>query len=208
MVIDSMHPSLRILALILLAVFIQFAGAFVLGIVGLVLLIPVLLLYRQLLRQMLKRSRWLFATMLLIFAFTTPGEYPVWWDWGIAPTYEGLRLGLLQSTRLAIMLAGLALLMGSTPRASMMAGIFPLLSPLRHVGISPERFTARLWLTLHYVEEAPLQLGKMRWSTLGQAEPEGAPVTAGRVQLMVPAFSSADWGIVLGTILLALWWLG
>ncbi len=110
---------------------------------------------------MVRRVRWLLISMILIFAFNTPGEYVPQWPFELAPTYEGLYAGLLQSARLCMMLAGLALLLATTNRENLMAGFFLLLYPLRLVKLNPERFAARLWLTLHYVDHAPpAQLGQ------------------------------------------------
>jgi energy-coupling factor transport system permease protein len=53
------------------------------------------------------------------------------------------------------MLAALSLLLATTSRAQIMAGIYQLLKPLQFFGVLPERFSARLWLTLHYVEHMP-----------------------------------------------------
>jgi energy-coupling factor transport system permease protein len=64
------------------------------------------------------------------------------------------------------MLSGLTILLGSTARASMMAGLYVLLLPLKSWGLAPERFAARLWLTLHYVETAPRDSGGSRWERL------------------------------------------
>lgn len=105
--------------------------------------------------RMLRRMRWLLISMVLIFAFNTPGEYLPQWPFELAPTYEGLHAGLLQAARLCMMLAGLALLLVTTNRENLMAGFFLLLYPLRFIKLHPERFAARLWLTLHYVDHAP-----------------------------------------------------
>ena len=103
--------------------------------------------------RMLRRLRWLLLSLLLIFAFNTPGEYLQPWPFDLAPTYEGVQAGLLQSARLCMMLAGLSLLLVTTSREQLMAGFFLLLYPLRYIKLNPERFAARLWLTLHYVEQ-------------------------------------------------------
>jgi energy-coupling factor transport system permease protein len=109
--------------------------------------------------RLLRRVRWLLLFLLLIFAFNTPGEYVKQWPLDVgqafAPTYEGLSAGLLQTAKLCIMLAGLALLLATTNRENLIAGFYLLASPLRIIKLSPERFAARLWLTLHYVEQAP-----------------------------------------------------
>lgn len=105
--------------------------------------------------RLLRRVRWLLLSLLLIYAFNTPGEYLRSWPFELAPTYEGLSAGLLQSAKICIMLAGLALLLATTNRESLIAGFYLLSTSLRVLKLNPERFAARLWLTLHYVEQAP-----------------------------------------------------
>lgn len=205
--IVRMHPSLRILALILLAVSVQFLHVVALLAIGIILFIIALLLHVSLLRRMLYRSRWLLFTLLLIFAFTTPGEYLEWWYFSIAPTYEGIFLGILQAGRLIIMLTGLSILLGTTQRDALMAGIFPLLSPLRRIGLSPERLTARLWLTIHYVEQAPTVTNGTALSGLEKFELSDLSAGAEHIHFSLPAFSRMDWTIVLATCLLSGAWL-
>ena len=106
---------------------------------------------------MLFRMRWLFVSMMLIYAFSTPGEYLAFLPMEFSITYEGLHEGLLQVSRLALMLAAIALLIATTLRADLIAGFYLLMRPLRLVGLAPERFAARLCLTLQYLEEAKAQ---------------------------------------------------
>lgn len=202
-----MHPTLRILALILLAVTIQFLEAPALMIVGGIVLAIALFFHAGLLRKMLHRSRWLLLTLLLIFAFTTPGEYLEWGNPKIAPTYEGISLGLLQAGRLAMMLAGLAILLGTTPRNALMAGIFLLLKPLRPIGISPEQFTARLWLTMHYVEQEPRKGKGKFWARLDNAALYDNAAAIECVRFTLPSFTHLDWAILVLTCLVSGWWL-
>jgi len=190
-----MHPSLRILLLMLLAMAVQFMGLYALAFSSAVLFAAAMYWHIGLLTRILLRSRWLLLTMLLVYAFTTPGEYLRGWD-AYAPTYEGIRQGLLQAVRLTIMLAGLALLLGTTPREEMMAGIYRLIRPLRRAGISVDRFTARLWLTMHYVETERPKSKAAFWERFESASnsEEGAGMDA--VRLNLPRFTRMDWGIV------------
>ncbi len=104
--------------------------------------------------KLLSRLRWISIFLLLIYSFNTPGEYIRFWPFEISPTYEGIENGLIQLIRIVIVLSGLSLLLATTSRETLMSGIYNLLKPLKLIGISPDRFTARLWLTLHYVEKA------------------------------------------------------
>jgi energy-coupling factor transport system permease protein len=101
----------------------------------------------------MKRMKWLFLSIFVIYAFGTPGEYIQFIPTGIAPTIEGCVLGLLQISKLLIALATLGILFSSSSKEQLMSGLHLLLSPLNILGINTNRFTARLFLTLDYVEE-------------------------------------------------------
>lgn len=100
-----------------------------------------------------RRMRWLFLSLLMIYAFGTPGELIPLFPVNFSPTFEGLQLGLLQIEKLLIALAALSLLLLSSSRAQMLLGIYMLLMPFKFLGLNIERFAARLMLTLDYVEE-------------------------------------------------------
>lgn len=147
-----MHPSLKLVLLMVLAIAVQSVELSGLALIGAFSIAMAVYWHIALLQKVLYRSRWLLATLLSVYAFTTPGEYLPGWE-SYALTYEGLQQGAIQAARLTIMLSGLALLLGTTPRAELMAGIYRLILPLDVFGMDPDRITARLWLTMHYVEE-------------------------------------------------------
>lgn len=105
--------------------------------------------------NLLRRMRWLVLFLLLVYAFNTPGEYVTQWPFDLAPTYEGIIAGFMQMARIGIMLAGVSLLLTTTTRDTLMTGFFLVLYPLKWIGLNPERLAVRLWLTLHYVDQAP-----------------------------------------------------
>lgn len=155
-----MHPSIKILCLLVFAIAVHVLGYGQLIAMSSLLVVCLFYCRAKGFLRMLRRLRWLLLSLLLIFAFNTPGEYLQPWPFDLAPTYEGVQAGLLQSFRLCMMLAGLSLLLVTTSREELMAGFFLLLYPLRYIKLSPERFAARLWLTLHYVEQATEINGK------------------------------------------------
>jgi energy-coupling factor transport system permease protein len=104
--------------------------------------------------------RWLFLSMLIIYAYTTPGEYLSRWPMDLAPSYEGLRDGCYQIARISLVLAGISILMATSTREKLMVGIYTLIKPLSILSLSPERFTARLYLTLQYIEKVKKQSAK------------------------------------------------
>jgi len=100
-----------------------------------------------------RRMRWLFLSLLLIYAFGTPGELIPLFPVNFSPTFEGLQLGWQQIEKLLIALAALSLLLISSSREQLLLGLYMLLIPFKFIGLNVERFAARLMLTLDYVEE-------------------------------------------------------
>jgi energy-coupling factor transporter transmembrane protein EcfT len=200
---EALHPSLKIILLVLLAAAVQHTGLYALALAGCVLMFLAARWHIELLRKLLFRSRWLLLTLFMIYAFTTPGEYLSGWEsYGL--TYEGLHQGALQAIRLIIMLAGLALLLGTTGRDALMAGIYGLISPLRVFKISPDRFTARLWLTLHYVELERPQHKLPFWQRFEQVSAQ-LPEQINHVRFEVPHFVLRDWLVLMAATGLVLW---
>ena len=100
----------------------------------------------------IKRFKWFFLVMMAIFAFNTPGEHIAFWPFIISPTYEGLIAGLAQTLRICVMLAAISLIIATNTRQQLISGFYFTFSPFKYLGLEVERFAARLWLTLHYVE--------------------------------------------------------
>jgi energy-coupling factor transport system permease protein len=148
----DLHPSLRISALVLMVVLLPSLKLNHLLFLGATLV--VMLLYFRISRffVMIRRMRWLFLSIFLIYAYTTPGQYLIGFPLEVAPTSEGLHAGLLQVSRIALVIAGVVVLMATSTREVLMVGIYSIIKPLSLIGISPERFTARLYLTLQYIE--------------------------------------------------------
>lgn len=90
--------------------------------------------------------------MFVIFVFNTPGQHiPNWPAWA-QPTYEGLVAGLKQFVRIATILAVLSLVLINNNKQQLISGLYFLIKPFAYLRLDVKRFSARLWLTLHYVE--------------------------------------------------------
>ncbi len=112
------------------------------------------------LRQLLRRTRWIMFSLLLIYAYTTAGQalIPTWGLW--SPTLEGLSDGVLQLSRLLAALSGLAILLHTVGRGALIAGLYQIFTPLQWLGIARDRLAVRLALTLQYAEAALLSENK------------------------------------------------
>lgn len=146
------HPSVLILLWVCLVISIQSLQTTGLLLAGFPLLALAYALSATRLITLLRRTRWIMLSLLLIYAYATPGV-AVWASLAqFSPTHEGLTNGLLQLCRLAFTLAGLAILLNLLPRQQLISGLYVLTYPLRYVGLSRERLAVRLALTLQYAE--------------------------------------------------------
>jgi energy-coupling factor transporter transmembrane protein EcfT len=151
-----MHPVIRIVSLIVLAVALGRGGLgeLVLGVLVLAALYLVLGV-RDLapLATMLRRLRWLLGSLLVIYLWFTPGER-LWEVLGVwSPTREGLQLGLLRVGLLLVLVSGVNLLLQCSRREELLAGVYWLAAPLRSVGVSRERLALRMVLVLETVPQ-------------------------------------------------------
>jgi energy-coupling factor transporter transmembrane protein EcfT len=151
----------------------------------------------QLLR-LLRRTRWLLAVLLLTYAYMLPGP-PLWpaLEWA-SPSVDGLQQGGLCAVRLALMLAGLAVLLAHTPRPRLIYGLYALAKPLTWFGFDRRAFAVRLGLTLDYVERAPGQAGWI--DALRAPLPDDATPTV--YTLHAERWRSRDSAVILAGLLL------
>jgi energy-coupling factor transport system permease protein len=200
----KLHPATLILAWCLLVALLQLqAFDMLLFAAGAVLLCAVAV-SRHKFAQLLRRTRWIMLSLLLIYAWSTPGQALYEPFGAFSPSREGLQDGLSQLLRLLAALAALAMLLDRLHRMQLIAGLYTLFAPLQWMGGLRERFAVRLALTLHYAEATMLR-GKRGWrETLdGLLEPHGEPTR--EMELPLYRFGYAD-ALLVCIGLSALWW--
>ena len=199
------HPAAQILTWCLLVAIMQVLALGALLMAAGLILLAAFVISRHKFIQLLRRTRWIMLSLLLIYAYSTPGQ-PLSEAFGLfSPSREGLVDGVLQLIRLLAALAGLAILLDRLHRLQLIAGLYTLFAPLQWIGLSRERLAVRLALTLHYAEVAMLR-GTHTWQdTLhGLFEPHGE--TGGNKQLELPLcrFMISDVMLLGGALLLLL----
>jgi energy-coupling factor transport system permease protein len=200
-----MHPFVKIACFFFLLLLLQYISAPSIAVLcGLICLLAAVLNLPHF-SQLIKRMRWLFVSLLLVYAYATPGEYLAFLPLNVAPSYEGLRMGLMQIAKLLIAVASLSALFASASKSQLMDGLWTLLAPLRLMGLNVERFTVRMLLTLHYVEQMAVQPKlKLDFSQLDKlALASDEPDARLPLILAQPAFSWFD-KAMLSLMLLAL----
>lgn len=177
-----LHPATRILLFVICAVALQWLHHAALTGLSAALIVLLARLRVREFAVLMRRARFLLFSLATIYAFATPGEnfLPAWG--AMSPTVEGIQSGALQAWRLAVLLAALALLLGTTTREKLLAGLYVLLRPFKFLGVDAERIAVRLWLTLHYAEGAARPKGAAWLPSMRQALEPG-PVAASVVTL-------------------------
>ncbi len=151
------HPALQISTWCLLIAWMQRLDFYALFFVASVMLVTSAYCAARQLMQLIRRTRWILLSLLVIYAYATPGEalLPLLGNW--SPVREGLQDGAAQLLKLLAALASVAILLQKLSRAELIAGLYSLFAPLKFLGISRERCAIRLALTLHYAEVAMLR---------------------------------------------------
>lgn len=106
--------------------------------------------------RMVFRIRWLLLALLVIYGWFTPGQPLVashGWAATVMPTQEGLAAGATRALALVLIVLAVNALLRSTPRDDLLSAIYRLCSPLRVVGLSPERLAVRMVLTMDAVDQ-------------------------------------------------------
>lgn len=185
------HPAVQILVWVLLALLAQRLHPLALLLLSSVLFALALRICAAQLLRLLRRTRWILFSLLLIYAYTTPGA-ALWANLGIlSPTHEGMLDGLLQLGRLLSVLSGLAILLELLPQEQLISGLYTLAYPLRWLGLSRERIAVRLALTLEYAESAMSDTAK-DWRTAIDAALQRSMSGATHIELRLQAFGLVD----------------
>lgn len=197
------HPAAQILVWCLLVVILQvLAGNALLVASGLTLLATLAVSGHKFI-HLLRRTRWIMLSLLLIYAYSTPGQ-PLLPQMGVlSPAREGAIDGTLQLFRLLASLGGLAILLDRLHRLQLISGLYTLFAPARMLGLSRERAAVRLALTLHYAEVAMMH-GRQSWGETLRGLFAAHDDVARQMELPLYRFAFGD-ACLLGGALAALW---
>ena len=201
------HPATAVLLWLFFMVWIMHVGESVLTGMSMLILLGFTQNARQQFIRYIKRSRWLLLILLLMHAYSLPGAALSPMLGVYSPSQEGVLSGLLQSWRLLLMLAMLAVLMTRLPREALLLGIYTVLAPLSHIGLSAERIAVRIWLTMHYAEALLHESQKTSFKQRLQ-QLSALPSPPDSIQsLILPIYRAgwADFACLIIMMMLAVW---
>jgi energy-coupling factor transporter transmembrane protein EcfT len=148
---------------------------------------------------LVRRARWLLASLALVFALATPGVDLIPALGSIGPSREGVTLGLIHLLRLTLVLAALALVLRITPLEELVEALYGLLRPLAWLGLDRARIALRLLLVLRYVEQP--HGGDWR----GWLEQAQAPAESEVIELRCSALARVDFLVLTGLAAGVVW---
>lgn len=198
-----LHPTVRLIVWGVAAALVQWMPATGLSLMCAAALATGVWLAPRRLRLLLKRTRWLILSLVLLFAVATPGVYLLPSLGSLGPTQEGMRLGFEHLMRLLFVLATLAVLLQITDMEGLVAGLHGLILPLSWLGLDRGRVAVRLMLVMRYVEQAPPGRHWREWLQGNAAE--GEPV---RLRLHASPLGAADIAVLAGLTLAVMAFIG
>jgi energy-coupling factor transporter transmembrane protein EcfT len=181
-----MHPVIRIVTFLVFTLFVAFGGypqlIFSVAVLGLFYALAHAHFPWRTSWQMLKRMRWLFLSMLVVYFWFTPGKevFPLLADF--SPSWQGIQLGSLRIGSLVVIVTALNIIIKSTTTELMTGGLLWLLAPLRSIGLPHERLALRIVLTFNMISEIQYE-----FDLLKRAKSEGES-NAGGEQAISPGF--------------------
>ena len=104
-------------------------------------------------RKRLFRLRWLFLSIVMVYAFMTPGRSIIPAGGSIWPTVEGVSGGLHQCLVLGLIVMAVHLLLYYCTRDELLQGIRGFLAPLAGVGVPHERIAMRITLVFDVLSD-------------------------------------------------------
>lgn len=202
------HPATAVLLWLFFMVWIMHVGESVLSAMSVLILLGFTKNARQQFMRYIRRSRWLLLVLLLMHAYSIPGA-ALWPMLGIySPSQVGMYSGLLQSWRLLLMLAILAVLMTRLSREALLLGMYTVLTPLSYIGLPAERIAVRIWLTMHYAEALLHESPKKSFTQRLQQLSGPPPMLPEAMQaLILPVYRAGwlDYVCLIIVMMLAVW---
>ncbi len=148
------HPAIKIMLFIVFALALAI-NPFSSWMLAILLMIGVWVVVADLSTRksfvLLKRLKWLYLSLFIVYAFFTPGELLL--PWGYGPTFEGLEEAFVRILALMLIILAVGILLASMQQKDLVAGLYLLFLPLRYLGFEHEKFTVRVYLTLEKIAE-------------------------------------------------------
>lgn len=181
------HPVVRIISFLIFTLFLALGGLSQLAVAAVILVA----LYSMTVRScfvnawmMVRRLRWLFLSIVVIYAWLTPGQPLLGGAASVSswlPTREGVLMGTHRLVVLIMMVLSAQWLLWATSRNQLVSALYWLAMPLVVTGFSRERFAVRMVLVLSAIEQVQARINE----ALAQVSLERGNLTAAVAAMLV-----------------------
>ncbi len=162
---SNVHPVLRIICFIIFSLFVALGNVGQLSVAACFVVMLFITTGRQAcigLWPMLRRMRWFFLSIFIVYAWLTPGESLLF---GVdnarwLPTNAGVLEGLRRLLALVLIIAAVHWLLSVTKRDQLVSALYWLAAPIQLFGFSRQRFAVRVALILSRVVEVQELVGQ------------------------------------------------
>lgn len=152
----SIHPAVHVTAGFFLIFLLQVVGAAVLPWATAAVVLCALAFARREWLRVVRRLRYIFLALVILFAWQTPGVMIVPPLGALSPTWDGVRATLEPAARLLAVVSVVSLMLRGLSTEDWVNSLYILVQPLRVCGLSAERFAVRLRLVLDYIGQRDL----------------------------------------------------
>jgi energy-coupling factor transport system permease protein len=152
---NAVHPVIRVVSTVVLTGFLSLGNPADTGVIAVLLMLlysVTSISHAASAWAMLKRLRWFFVSILVVYLWFTPGE-PLFFPGIWMPTLEGAMEGGLRILSLAVVVLAVNLLLRTTAQEQLLDAVYRLAYPLRYLGIPHEKLAVRATLTLQFVPQ-------------------------------------------------------
>lgn len=101
--------------------------------------------------NLVKRLKWLYISLFVVYVFFTPGEFVLPWAFG--PTYAGLEAAFIRILVIILIVLAVDILLASMVHQELVSGLYVLFLPFAYFGFNPQKFTVRVYLVLEKVSD-------------------------------------------------------
>lgn len=189
---SNVHPVLRIVSFVIFSLFLALGNPAQLVAAAMIVVLLFATAGRDSIAGLWKtllRMRWFLLSILIIYAWMTPGpplfptpDYSAW-----LPTTTGLIEGVRRLLALALIVAAVHWLLFVTPQHQLVSALYWLALPARLLGISRERVAVRVALILRRVVQVQeLVERQVKQAAVSKGDVRGyAKVSAGLVEQII-----------------------
>jgi len=156
-----MHPLVKIICIIVISIFVGISNWSGILLTAAIIL-PIYFRHSNYYAsawRMVKRLKWFYFSIFFVYLFFTPKTSLNNSTFGYL---EGIDVGIYRVSVLILIVLSVNLLIRTSTKEDLLSGLYLIFSPFVLIGLNPQTFLARAYLTLDYIQILNSQLGEQK----------------------------------------------